>query len=83
MGFMARKTNEFNIGRWAVNHIREGLGIFILLKLYDISIVVQVIIFTLVLFLTWLIGYVLKHIGLWDNYVNENLGKGINKNENN
>jgi cation transporter-like permease len=79
MGIVARLANEFSIGQWAIAKIQFLGSVAILLKLFDSSWYWYLISLPLLMFITWLIGIIIHRTGLWDNFIRENLKKGINK----
>ena len=79
MGAGAKLANEFTIGQWAIAKIQWLGSVAILLKLFNAAWYWYVISLPLLVLVTWLIGIVIHRTGLWDNFVRENLKRGITK----
>ena len=68
--------NDFNAGHFVISKIQWVVSVVILLKLWKCPAWAYLASIPLTIILTWLIGYVIVRIGLWDNFIREQL-KGI------
>ena len=79
MGMGAKISNEFHIGQWAIGKIQWIGSVVILLKLFNASWYWYALALPALVLMTWVVGVIIHKSGLWDNFVRENLKKGINK----
>jgi len=79
MGLGAKLANEFSIGQWAVAKIQWLGSVVILLKLYESPWYWYALALPTLVLMTWGVGIVIHKTGLWDNFIRDNLKRGITK----
>lgn len=79
-GFIVRQINDFHIGHWIASKFIWLFSLVIMLKVFNLPLWTYLVSIPLMILIVLIAGKVMRRVGLWDEFISENM-KGI-RNEN-